>query len=136
MGDRSRSGAEARFDATSEFFDELRRRGRDPLLGNATGSVRFDLARGAGTDHWLVALSAGDATVSRANAGADCVVQADQALFDLIARGDVNPMAALLRGELTAEGDLELLMRLQRLFPGPPESRRHGRQSVEGPPHG
>jgi hypothetical protein len=135
MADRSRSGAEARFDATSAFFNELGRRGQDPLLGNASGSVRFDLACGGGTDHWLVAVNAGDATVSRANVGADCVVQTDEALFDGIARGEVNPMAALLRGELTAEGDLELLMRLQRLFPGP-GSGRGGWPSTEEPPNG
>ena len=135
MADRSRSGAEARFDATSAFFGELRRRRPEPLLGNASGSVRFDLARGGDTDHWLVALNAGDATVSRANVGADCVVQTDKPLFDGIARGEVNPMAALLRGELTAEGDLELLMRLQRLFPGP-GSGRGGWPSTEEPPNG
>jgi hypothetical protein len=133
---RSRSDEQASPGATSEFFGELGRRGSDPLLGNATGSVRFDLARGEEIDHWLVVLNAGNVTASREDVGADCVVQADTALFDRIARGEVNPMAALLRGELTAEGDLELLMRLQRLLPGPPGSRRGRGRSIEGPRNG
>jgi putative sterol carrier protein len=102
-----------------EFFSELERRGREPLLQDATGTVRFDLVRGDEVEHWLVSLNAGDATVSRANVGADCVVRTDKALFDGIARGEVSAMAALLRGELTVDGDLELLQLFQRLFPGP-----------------
>jgi len=46
-------------------------------------------------------------------------VRADKAVFNGMARGEVNPTAALLRGGLIAEGDPELLLRLQRLFPGP-----------------
>ena len=33
-------------------------------------------------------------------------------------------MAALLRGALAIEGDAELLVLFQRLFPGPPASAR------------
>jgi hypothetical protein len=136
MGSRSSSDERVRFDATSEFFGELKRRGPDPLLGNATGSMRFDLERGGHTDHWLVTVTAGEATVWRANESADCVVRTDRALFDRLARGEANAMAAVLRGELTVEGDLELLMRLQRLFPGPPGSRRGEGRSTEGPMNG
>ena len=100
------------------------------MLQDATGSIRFDLARADGIDHWLVAMKAGEVMVSRAAAGADCVVRADKALFNRIARGEVNAMAALLRGELIAEGDLELLMLVQRLFPGPPGSHHGGGRST------
>jgi len=136
MGDHPSSDEQARFDATSEFFDRLARRGPDPLLGGATGSVRFDLAHRGDVDHWRVALTRGETAVSRANVGADCVVRADKELFDAVASGEVNAMAALLRGELTAEGDLELLMRLQRLFPGPQPARGGVRRAMEGGANG
>ena len=113
-----------------EFFGELERRGYDPLLDGGTGTVRFDLVRDAKIDHWLVAVNAGTASVSRANVDADCVVLIAKALFDGIACGEVNAMAALLRGELSAEGDLELLLRLQRLFPGPPGPGAGGGRSI------
>jgi putative sterol carrier protein len=96
------------------------------LLQEATGSVRFDLLHDDQIDHWLVVLDAGQTAVSRDDVSADCVVRTEKALFDGIACGEVNAMAALLRGELTAEGDLELLMLVQRLFPGPPVSRSGG----------
>jgi hypothetical protein len=35
-------------------------------------------------------------------------------------------MAALLRGTMRVEGDVQLLVLLQRLFPGPSRSRRRG----------
>ena len=39
-------------DSTAEFFHELDRRGHEPLLEKATGSVRFDLADGRQIDRW------------------------------------------------------------------------------------
>ena len=75
-------------------------------------------------------MKSGHVTVSRAAIGADCLVRADKALIDGIARGEVNATAALLRGELTAVGDLELLMVVQRLFPGPPGSQRGERSPM------
>jgi putative sterol carrier protein len=115
--------AETTSAATSEFFDDLERRTPEPILQQATGSVRFDLLLDDQIDHWLVGIDTGEIAVSRDNVPADCVVRADQALFDGIACGEVNAMAALLRGELTADGDLELLALVQRLFPRPTGSR-------------
>jgi predicted lipid carrier protein YhbT len=114
-------------DSTAEFFLELDRRGHEPLLEKATGSVRFDLADGERIDRWLVSLDRGEVTASRKNAAADCVVRTDRSLFDAIARGEINGMAAYLRGDLTLEGDPELMVVIQRVFPGPPaHSLRRG----------
>ena len=114
-------------DSTAEFFHELDRRGHESLLEKATGSVRFDLADGRRIDRWLVSLDRGDVTASRKNAAADCVVRMDRSVFDAIARGEVNGMAAYLRGDLTLEGDPELMVLIQRILPGPPSpSRRRG----------
>ncbi len=106
-------------DSTAEFFEDLGRRGQEPLLGRTTGTIRFDLADGARTEHWLVAVTKGNVAVSRNNAGADCVVRTEKALFDDIASGRANMMAATLRGVLAIEGDTGLLVRFQRLFPAP-----------------
>jgi putative sterol carrier protein len=114
-------------DATEEFFDQLRGHGHEPLLENARGTLRFDLVNGKRTDHWLVAIMKGDITASRERAEADCVVRMDRALFDGIASGKQNAMAAVLRGAVAIDGDLELLRLFQRLFPGPGSSRETGR---------
>src|SRR6266571_3387069 len=110
-------------DSTAEFFEALGSRGHEPLLEKATGIVRFDLVDGKRTERWLVMLDRGDVSVSRKNAAADCIVRADRTLFDAMARGDVNGMAAYLRGELTLDGDPELLVLIQRVLPGPPNRR-------------
>jgi putative sterol carrier protein len=115
--------------STAEFFQELGRRGHEPLLEKATGTVRFDLVDGTRIDRWLVTLDKGDVSVSRKNAAADCVVRAERTLFDAMASGDVNGMAAYLRGELTLEGDPELLVLIQRVLPGP-ATRRAQRRST------
>jgi putative sterol carrier protein len=105
--------------ATAEFFGSIARRGHDPLLGRTRGTLRFDLTDGARTERWHVAITNGDVAVTQRNVTADCVVRADRGLFDRIASGRANAMAALLRGELLMEGDPALLVRFQRLFPAP-----------------
>ena len=111
-------------EATTEFFNELETRGHEPLLENATGTLRFDLANGKRKARWLVTIKKGDVTVSHANRKADCVASVDQALFEQIVTGEENAMAAVLRGAVGVEGRPELLVLFQRLFPAPPRSRK------------
>lgn len=106
-------------DAAAAFFGELERRGHEPLLGNASGTIRFDLGRGGRTSRWHVSVEKGDVAVSRRNARADTVVRMDTSLFDDLTRGRANATAAVLRGEIAVEGDPGLLVSFQRLFPGP-----------------
>ena len=114
-------------DASTEFFDELGRRGYEPLLHAATGTVRVDLEQGGKTDRWFVAIDRGTVSVSRRNVRADCVLRLARELFDDLARGEGNGLAAVLRGEVAVEGNLELILFFQRLFPGPAGA---GRDSV------
>ena len=104
-------------DETATFFEELGRRGHEPLLAKATGTVRFDLVDKGRTGRWKVAIKKGDLSVSRTNGQADCVVRADKSVFDGLVRGEVNAMAAVLRGTIGVEGDPELIVLFQRLFP-------------------
>jgi putative sterol carrier protein len=110
-------------DATTELFESLRARGTEPLLQHAHGTMRFELGNGR-TDHWTVEIDGGKVAVSHANRKADCMVRADKKLFDGLASGEVNAMAAVLRGALTVEGDPELFVLFQRLFPTPVSVRR------------
>ena len=109
--------------ATSEFFEELGRRGHEPMLEKLTATVRFDLVRDGRIERWLLAVDKGDVAVSRRHARADCVIRADGALFDGLASGEVNAMAALLRGAIGVEGEPGVVVLFQRLFPGPAGSR-------------
>ena len=111
-------------DPTAEFFNTLAEREHEPLLRKASGTVRFDLKDGKRIDRWLVTVAKGDVSVSRRNVRADCVISTDRALFDGIASGRTNAMAALLRGAMGVAGDVQLLVLFQRLFPGPPRSRK------------
>jgi putative sterol carrier protein len=110
-------------DATTEFFEELDAAGHNPVLEKAKGTLRFDVTDGKRTARWVVAIDKGDVAVSRRNAKADCVVKMDKALFDDLATGRANPLAALLRGEVIASGDVGLLASFQRAFPGPPRRK-------------
>ena len=102
---------------TRDFFERLAERPQ-PALGSMMGSVRFDIADGERTEHWLLQIHRGDVDVSHKNSQADCVISADVATFDAILSGKMNAMAAVLRGAVTIEGKVVLLTALQRLFPG------------------
>ncbi|MFI7210031.1 SCP2 sterol-binding domain-containing protein [Micromonospora maritima] len=108
--------------------------GRHPELPETTsGTIRLDLRDGGHTDHWYLTIDRQDVRVARLAEEADLVVRADREVFDRMAAGRLHPAAALLRNDLTVQGDLKLLLTLRRLFPGPPEAR-HPRD-VAGSPH-
>jgi SCP-2 sterol transfer family len=114
-------------DPTVDFFAALKGRGQEPLLRKASGTLRFDIADGKRIERWLVVLEKGTVAVSRRHTRADCVVSTDRALFDRIASGEANALAALLREEVNVEGDVNLLVLFQRLLPGPPRARKRRR---------
>jgi hypothetical protein len=90
------------------------------------GSVLFEVVGGRRTRRWLVTFESGQVSIepARADAEADCLVRAEKSVFDGLTAGRLNAVTALLRGDLVADGDPRLLVRLQRLFPGPRSSRR------------
>ena len=114
-------------DATTEFFEELDRRDHEPLLAKLSGTARIELVDNGSTDHWLVAIEKGDITVSHRDGPADMTLRTEKKIFDRVATGEVNPMAALMRGALHLEGDWGLMVLFQRIFPSPPaKSKRPG----------
>jgi putative sterol carrier protein len=106
-------------DATAEFFEGLSKRGSEPMLGRTKATVRFDIADGGKTEHWLLGIDEGKLDVSHGTGDADCVISADKAAFDRVASGSTNAMASLLRGAIVVDGDPRLIVRVQRLFPAP-----------------
>jgi hypothetical protein len=114
-------------ETTAEFFQRLDRRGSEAVLGGVAATVRFDVADVEHTRSWWLDINNGAVRVSRDGSAADCVLAADQATFDRLADGSANAMAAVLRGELAVSGNPDLLVAMQRLFPGP---RRSGDRPV------
>jgi putative sterol carrier protein len=105
-------------DATAEFFERLSRRGHEPLLEKARGTLRIDLDSGERTERWFVSVDKGDIRVSHRNGKADSTLRARKDVFDGLARGEANAMAAVLRGAVAIDGNFELIVLFQRLFPG------------------
>ena len=121
-------------DPTSDFFSRLGQPGAR-RLGSATGSIRIDLGHGKATEHWLLVIDQGNISVSRKNAKADAALHTDKEIFDQLARGEASPLASMLRGLVQAEGDAELIVLFQGLFPAPhnPLSRQ-APAGMEGQP--
>jgi hypothetical protein len=115
-----------------EFFDDLGRRRHEPWLGMTSGSVRLELVDGTCTEHWYVEICDGNVTVSRENLEADASVRAERSLFERATSGEENLHAALLRGAVSVEGSLQLVVMLERLLPGPPSSAARGRYAGAG----
>ena len=112
-------------DPTTEFFERLAARGHEPLLEKVRGTIRVDLDVGKRKERWLVAVNKGDVRVSHGNGKADSTLRTSKEMFDRIASGEANAMAAMLRGEVTIDGNFELIVLFQRLFPGPRNEGEH-----------
>ena len=111
-------------DTMSDFFQKLGERGHEPLLGHMRGAVRFDVRGDDGeVDQWVVAVDRGAVTVSHGHADADCAIGADRAVLERVIKGEEHAMAAVLRGALRCSGDVEMLLTIQRIFPGPSDQR-------------
>jgi putative sterol carrier protein len=101
-----------------EFFDDLAQRGHEPLLRNASGTLRFEIVNGKKTETWFVMIDDGDLSVSRSGGAADSTLFASKAVFDKLASGEASAVAEVLRGTLTIEGDWRLLVLFRRILPG------------------
>lgn len=110
-------------DPTTDFFEALKRREYDARVRMVSGTLSFDIDGSEGQGPWFVAIDRGGINVSREPREPDCVVRAGRALFNGIVAGEDNAIAALLRGAVTADGDLQLLIQFQRLMPPPPGAR-------------
>ena len=106
--------------ATREFFDRLSHEEAAPVLRHVSGTVRLDLADDERVDHWLVTLDKGAAQLTREHRDADCVLRTDRVIFEAVAKGEINPISGMLRGQLLVLGDLRLLILIERMLPGPP----------------
>jgi hypothetical protein len=104
-------------DATQEFFAELGRRGHEPMLKRYSGTLRWDIVDGDTTEHRMVRIDHGDLWVTESDGPADCVIIAERAVCDDVVRGRTSALAVLLRGAAAVEGDPELMVLAQRLFP-------------------
>jgi putative sterol carrier protein len=116
--------------ATSDFLESLPSRGDDPVLHQLSGTIRFDLRDGKSVESWFLQLDNGDVKVSRRKAKADCVAAMDREFCDALVTGKTNGFAAALRGDISLEGEVALLLEFQRLFPGPPGDRPAQRKAT------
>jgi putative sterol carrier protein len=103
--------------AIDDFFADLERRGHEPMLRRLSATVRWDILDGDRTEHRLVRIDHGDVRVAVSDEPADCVIVAERAVCDDVVTGRTSALAALLRGAAAVDGDFELMVLAQRLFP-------------------
>ena len=118
---------------TSAFLDAVQARHDDPALRGVSGTIRFDLLHDGSIQPWLVTISDGRASVSQRKVKADCIARMEEDLFAGLTLGEANAVSAALRGEIEIEGDVSLLLAFQRLFPGPPVTKRSGTERTGSP---
>lgn len=102
-----------------EFFDELARRGHEPMLERVTAKLRFQITDDGGDGGALtrlVTIDHGDLHISSDQTDADATITCSGSELDDLMTGRTSAVASLLRGTLAARGDLELMVLAQRLF--------------------
>jgi putative sterol carrier protein len=106
-------------EVVEEFLTALADRGYEPLLAKTSGVLAIHLVGGPQRDRWVMAVDKGNVTVGRGGFAADATITLDRSLFERMVQGRANAMAAVLRGAVNIDGDLDLLLAIQRVFPGP-----------------
>jgi len=104
-------------DMIPAFFESIS--GAHPEVPETiSGSLKFDVKEGNASESWRVTFSQGVVSSARSNETADCVVRTDKATLEAIIEGKVNTLVALLRGELSVDGEALLLTLCRSLFTG------------------
>lgn len=116
---KSPAGAR-RADAMVSFLLGLEKAGHQPLVAQVSGTIMLELTDSRPDDHWLIRMDRGNITVANRPGSADVVVRMSKALFTSAVLGRSNLWTAVMRNDVSVEGDLHLLMIFQRLMPGPP----------------
>jgi putative sterol carrier protein len=109
---------------TEQFFEQLAQRKHEPLLDKVKDSIRVEISVNGARNSWIVAVDEGAITVSSDVIPGEVglVFRAPDDIFAGLATGERNAIAAFLRGEVELEGDWELAVIFQRLFPAPPDN--------------
>lgn len=109
--------------SVAEFLDRWDAGRRADLPETTSGTLRLDAADDGYTTHWRLTVRDQRVEVSRSAEDAELTVRADREVFDLLASGRTHVATALLRNDLSVQGNMRLLMMLRRIFPGPPDAR-------------
>lgn len=118
-------------DLVHRFFDELGRRGHDPLLDRLAGTGRFEVLTDGQVECWTVSVEGGCPAVSHGDTEAQVgwVLRGDRGIFNQLITGEVGALAASLNGQLDfiRTDPATQFGLLTRLFAGPPEARERRR---------
>jgi putative sterol carrier protein len=103
-----------------EFTAQLGLRGHVRLLERTSGTVLCELDDDGRTERWYVNVKRGDVSLAKSlpkgASAPDCTLRTTAATFKAIRTGQLNLMAAILRGLLSIEGKVALAVALQGLF--------------------
>ncbi len=95
--------------ALSESADPDKLRGMD-------STILFDLS-GEESEQWTVTIKDGEVDVDEGSVGSPAItVETTTADLKALIQGDLNPMAAFMKGRLKVKGDISMAMQLQKLF--------------------
>jgi putative sterol carrier protein len=100
--------------AAEAFFAGLEAQVDPNKIAGIDNSYLFDVID---EGQWLVEVRDGAVTVSDgAGRDADVTIQVSSAVFDKIASGQQNPATAYMTGKLKITGDMNVALKLQKLF--------------------
>lgn len=118
-------GALAEGDLIDAFFDELGRRGYDPLLGRLSTTGRFEICDGDRVERWVLTVHRGHPAMTPDAKDIGWVVRVERGVFTQLVTGEVSALESLMRGALsfTLIDESQRFSLLTRLFAGAPATR-------------
>jgi putative sterol carrier protein len=103
-----------------EFIAQLGEQTHVRLLERTSGTVLVELEDDGRTKRWYVNVKRGDVSLApslpKGASAPDCVLRTKASTFKAVRTGQLNLVAAVLRGLLSIEGNVALVVALQGLF--------------------
>lgn len=96
-----------------EFFESLETRADPSRIDGIDHSYLFDVV---GEGQWLVVIRDGAVRVTEGPGDADVTISTSAEVFEKLASGKQNPVAAYMTGKLKITGDTGAALKLQKLF--------------------
>lgn len=110
--------------STESFFRWLENFKTGAAFQSARGTIRFEISTDDQDEEWFVGVDGGTFSVSRKKGPVDCIVRLSAGLFQRLITGNENLFSAILRNEVTVEGDMRVFTPFRWLLRQHPDSEK------------
>ncbi|CAK8681437.1 unnamed protein product [Clavelina lepadiformis] len=107
----------------SAIFNEMRKALSASVVAQIGGVVKYTLSASGKSESWTVDLKNGSGSIRQEDGKADCTLKMSPNTFVAMFKGEMDPTDAFMSGKIKIDGDMGLVMKLEKLTQNIPKSK-------------